>query len=185
MAKAGVAEAVIIAKIKSSPGSFDTSVEQLGLLKEAGVSEAVTIAMVQFPLGNKSSAHESDEVVPNEPKAIVYIYRRTDKMRLRPSVFVDNKEVARTEDGRFFVLKLDPGPHDITVNKGKSGGTVQFQAGRRYFFRSSFEPDFWKPRGTLELIPRETARLEVAKLQPLDPKSIKDKNLVVSNYPEP
>jgi tetratricopeptide (TPR) repeat protein len=42
-----LADSVIIAKIKSSAPAFDTSVEALGKLKQAGVSDAVLQAMVE------------------------------------------------------------------------------------------------------------------------------------------
>jgi hypothetical protein len=185
LSKAGVAEEVIVAKIKTTPASFDTSVEQLQRLKEAGVANNVTVALLQFPDGSKSAVAVTDDVIPGETKAVVYIYRRVDKIFLHPSVFVDGTEIARTDDGQFFVMKLDPGMHYISANKGNSGGKIDFKAGRRYFFRSSFEPGFWKGHGTLELVPRETASLEVAKMKPLEDKWIKNRIFIVTEYPQP
>jgi hypothetical protein len=46
MKKAGLSEAVILAKIRSSPGKFDTSTSGLVSLKQAGISDAVIEAMV-------------------------------------------------------------------------------------------------------------------------------------------
>jgi len=45
--KSGLAETVIVAKIKSSPTDFDTSTAALQELKQAGISDAVLLAMVE------------------------------------------------------------------------------------------------------------------------------------------
>lgn len=47
MAKLGLGDTVILAKIKSSPSAFDTGAEALVRLKQAGVSDAVLSAMVE------------------------------------------------------------------------------------------------------------------------------------------
>jgi len=47
MLKAGLATEIIVAKIKSSPTTFDTSAATLAELKEAKVPDAVIMAMVQ------------------------------------------------------------------------------------------------------------------------------------------
>jgi hypothetical protein len=45
--KSGLAETVIVAKIKASPTNFDTSPGALQALKQAGISDAVLLAMVE------------------------------------------------------------------------------------------------------------------------------------------
>lgn len=47
MNKAGMSEAIILAKINSSSTDFDTSTDALQLLKQAGFSDAIILAMVQ------------------------------------------------------------------------------------------------------------------------------------------
>src|SRR5262249_60566295 len=46
MLKAGLSERVVIAKIRTSPTSFDTSTDALIALKKSGVSEKVIEAMM-------------------------------------------------------------------------------------------------------------------------------------------
>ncbi len=47
MSKSGLPEAIILAKIKSSGGNFDTSPVALQELKKEGVSDAVILAILQ------------------------------------------------------------------------------------------------------------------------------------------
>jgi hypothetical protein len=49
MLKDGLAETIVIAKIKASETRFDTSAEAMNQLKQAGVSDAVLLAMVEAP----------------------------------------------------------------------------------------------------------------------------------------
>ena len=51
MVKAGLSADIIITKIKSSPSSFDTSSNALQVLKKAGVSDSVVLAMVKKESG--------------------------------------------------------------------------------------------------------------------------------------
>ncbi len=51
MLNAGLSDSIIIAKIKSSMSSFDTSAPALQSLKKVGVSDAVVLAMVQKASG--------------------------------------------------------------------------------------------------------------------------------------
>lgn len=56
MIKSGLSESLIIAKIKSSKGNFDTSPATLQTLKKAGVSDGILLAMVQSLESKPASA---------------------------------------------------------------------------------------------------------------------------------
>ena len=55
--------------------------------------------------------------------AVVYIYRPSKLMgkALEPSVFVDDIELGRMDNGRFFSLKLPPGKHLVHMTDDKKG----------------------------------------------------------------
>lgn len=67
MLNAGLNDAIIIAKIKSSKVAFDTSSPALQLLKKQGISDAVVLAMVQKESGMEvsSSTSASNGSTPN------------------------------------------------------------------------------------------------------------------------
>ncbi len=56
-------------------------------------------------------------------KAIVYVYRYKKFVggALAPSVYCDETELARMENGRYFTVKLDPGKHNFRSNDKQSG----------------------------------------------------------------
>jgi hypothetical protein len=55
------------------------------------------------------------ESAPEAPPAIVYVYRPWEAFGfgLEPAVFCDEQKVARMDNGRYFLLKLEPGVHAI------------------------------------------------------------------------
>lgn len=59
LVKAGLSSEVIVAKIKSSATSFDTSPASLQELKTSGVSDAIILAMVQAPSGGVAPPAEA------------------------------------------------------------------------------------------------------------------------------
>ena len=61
----GLSEAIIIAKIKSSNASFDTSGAALQLLKKQGITDAVVLAMVQKASGMEITSAGSASVTSN------------------------------------------------------------------------------------------------------------------------
>jgi hypothetical protein len=56
MLKGGLSEAVVLARIRSSPANFDTSTNSLLALKKAGVSDKVIEAMVSAPKSAPAAA---------------------------------------------------------------------------------------------------------------------------------
>jgi hypothetical protein len=62
MKNQGLSETIIVAKIRSSKSSFDTSSTALQSLKKAGVSDLVILAMVQ-----KASGMDITESASNSP----------------------------------------------------------------------------------------------------------------------
>ncbi len=67
MLKAGLTADVIVAKIKSSTTSFDTSPTALTELKTAGVPDAVILAMVDRPSSNGTAVEVPADGIANVP----------------------------------------------------------------------------------------------------------------------
>src|SRR6185295_5032907 len=110
----------------------------------------------------------------------VYVYRRKEfnTRNMQPSVYVDGREVARMDDGKFFIVTLEPGKHTVFVNKEYSGAEVDMKPGEEYYFRVSIKPGFWKGRGEVDFVQKEQGVLEIKKMNPLEEKWIKDKSRV-------
>jgi hypothetical protein len=118
-----------------------------------------------------------------DAKATLYVYRhrRYAGSALKPTVYADDRELARMENGRFFVVKLDPGMHSIRSNDKASGTEVDMKPGQEYYVRIDIEAGAWKGHGRITLVLPEQGRYEVKETKPLDANDIKNRELVVAD----
>ncbi len=126
-------------------------------------------------------------VVPETPTAanttdaIIYIYR-PNKMggkALEPSVFVDDIELARMDNGRYFALKLKPGKHIIHMTDDKKGYAFDMGPGQTYYFRVGIEMGMWKGHGKITLDDADRAIKEIKKIKFIGKDKIKAADVVV------
>lgn len=114
-----------------------------------------------------------------EQKASVYVYRYKQFVgsALAPSVFCDEAQLARMENGRYFAVTLDPGPHTFRSNDPQSGVQLDLKAGQEYFIRVEIAAGMMKGHGRLILTASEQGRYELTsnKLRPLDADKVSDK----------
>lgn len=121
----------------------------------------------------------------SDAKATLYVYRprRYAGSALKPSVYSDDTELARLENGRFFVAKLAPGSHTIRSNDKASGVALDMKAGTNYYVRIDIEAGAWKGHGKLTLVLPEQGQYEVKQVKPSSDSDIKNRELVSTNSP--
>src|SRR5689334_21943777 len=70
-----------------------------------------------------------------DSQVTVYIYRYKQFVgsALSPSVYCDEGELARMENGRFFAVKLPAGKHTFRSNDKQSGVEVDLKSGQDYY----------------------------------------------------
>ncbi|MGB7200776.1 MAG: DUF2846 domain-containing protein [Pyrinomonadaceae bacterium] len=127
---------------------------------------------------------KAEETRLGEP-ATVYIYRPKKMLggALEPSVYCDGVELARMDNGRYFVLKLAPGKHIIHMTNEKKGYELNMAAGQTYYFRIGIEAGMWKGQGKILLEDNDKGAAEVKKIKPLGADKIMDKTMVVTTEP--
>lgn len=115
-------------------------------------------------------------------KTTVYFYRYKQYAgsALSPSVYCDEAELARMENGRYFSVKLAPGKHTFRSNDKQSGVEVDLKPGQEYFLRVEIAAGFMKGHGRLIAVVPEQAKFELQskKLKPLDGDKITDRERV-------
>ena len=118
--------------------------------------------------------------------ATVFIYRpnKLGGRALEPSVFVDETELARMDNGRYFAVKLKPGKHIIRMTDDKKGYAFDMGPGQTYFFRIGIEMGMWKGHGKITLDDRERAVEEIKKLKFIGEDKIKAPTVVIELAPK-
>lgn len=113
-----------------------------------------------------------------DTKATVYVYRYKQFVgsALTPSVYCDDAELAKMENGRYFTLRLDPGKHAFHSNDKQSGIDLDAKAGQQYFIRVELVAGAFKGHGHLVLVAPEqgTYEMQSSKLKPLDAGKVVD-----------
>ena len=134
------------------------------------------IALAQNPASNNEATDKSDS------KATVYVYRYKQFVgsALAPSVYCDDAQLAKMENGRYFTVRIPPGKHTFHSNDKQSGIELDLQAGQQYFIRLEIAAGMMKGHGRLLLVAPEQGKYELSssKLKPLDANKVVDAGLV-------
>lgn len=119
---------------------------------------------------NTSQAHGADS------QATVYVYRYKQFVgsALSPSVYCDEIELARMDNGKFFVAKLAPGKHVFRSNDKQAGIETDLKAGQDYYIRVELATGFMKGHGRLVSVVPEQGSYEIKNLKQLGADKVKD-----------
>jgi len=175
MVKGGLSDDVVVSTIKAQPGEYSTNPESLIALKSAGVSDKVIGSMVDRMAASSAGPHTNNSGA--DDKAVVYVYRNRNSSGPppnSPSVFCDQQELARMQNGRYFSIRLDAGKHSFRSTEGQSMADLDVKAGQTYYIRGEVVPVRLKPRGRLTLMSSEQGASEVRMLKPIDSGMVKD-----------
>ena len=97
---------------------------------------------------------------------------------LEPSVYCDDKELARMDNGRHFAVDLDPGQHTCRMGDKQTGFAVDIKAGEEYYAKITIDMGLLKGRGRLNLLQKEQGAFELKKTKPLGADKVRDRSLV-------
>jgi hypothetical protein len=97
---------------------------------------------------------------------------------LEPSVYCDDKELARMDNGRHFAIDLDPGQHTCRMGDNQTGFVVDVKAGEEYYAKITLDMGLLKGRGRLNLLQKEQGAFELKKTKPLGVSKVRDRSLV-------
>ena len=125
-------------------------------------------------------AGDSQQSKTDGQKATIYFYRikQFGGSGLEPSVYCDDKELARMDNGRYFGVTLEPGKHTCRMGDNQTGFEIDMKAGEEYYSRVTIETGFWKGHGRLTLMQKEQGAFEMKKVKPLGADKVKDRSLV-------
>jgi hypothetical protein len=142
------------------------------------------LSLAIFLMSVLAVAQESTTTAPqtaevNPAKATVYVYRYKQFVgsALAPSVYCDESQLARMDNGRYFAAKVDPGKHTFRSNDPQSGLELDVKAGQEYFLRVEIAAGVMKGHGRLVLMSPEQGSYELKskKLKPLDEGKVVDR----------
>jgi len=139
-----------------------------------------TLVLLFFPAA--MTAQEPPKPSAENVRVNVYRYKQYMGKGLRPSIFCDEKDVARLQSGRYVVLALAPGKHTFRSNDKQSQIDLDLKAGQEYYIRIDIATGMWKGHGRLTLVLAEQGAGELKQMKPVDAGMIKDKEFLAADF---
>jgi hypothetical protein len=112
----------------------------------------------------------------------VYRYKQYAGSAIRPSIYVDEKDVARLQSGRYVVLALAPGKHTFRSTDKRSEIDLELKTGQEYYIRMDMMAGTWKGAGLLTLVMPEQGAGELKQTKPIDAGMVKDKEFLAADF---
>jgi hypothetical protein len=142
------------------------------------VAYAIACVMMLFSLASAQQPASQPNSTSSDTKsqATVYVYRYKQFVgkALSPSVYCDENELARMENGRYFVVTLAPGQHVFRSNDKQAGINLDLKPGEKYYVRVEIATGLMKGHGRLVSVAPEQGSYEIKNLKPLDSDKVKD-----------
>ena len=137
--------------------------------KSSLVAILLSLAFAWAPM----PATQSQEVPAQTTEVVIYRPKRFAGSALNPSVYIDNEQVARLGNGRFFTLRLPAGRHSFTSNTTNAPRThIELKSGGKTYLELVLMPSVGSAWGKVSwrLVPAEEvdAKGALEKLKPLD-----------------
>lgn len=143
--------------------------------------KVVALCLVVFALATFSPTALAEEAPVSKPEAkaaaadatatlVFYRPKRFYGSGLTPSVYIDGEEVARMDNGRYFVVTAKPGTLKITSSMKHDPLPVEAKAGQIQYLEMAIMTGTWKGGGRLIPTPAAEAQEVLKKLKPLDQK---------------
>lgn len=107
---------------------------------------------------------------PQSSAIVFYRPKRFVGSGLTPSVYVNGEQVARLDNGRFFVLHLEPGKYKLSSSMKHDPLEIEIKAGKLEFMEMVILTGNWRGGGRLIPTGESDGREALKKLKPLDKK---------------
>jgi Protein of unknown function (DUF2846) len=147
----------------------------LSLLLAAAVCYAQEPAPAATPSAPSEPAPASDS---NKGRIYFYRIKQYAGSALEPSVYCDDKELARMDNGRYFAVDLEPGKHTCRMGDKQTGFEIDIKAGDEYYAKITHDMGVFKGHGRVTLVQKEQGAFELKKVKPLGVSKVKDRTLV-------
>jgi len=134
----------------------------------------------QTPAPAQASSGSSDAACLH-----VYRQRRYTGSALAPSIYVDDRQIARVGNGRRVTIRLTPAAHTMRSDDKSSAISLDTKAGQDYYIRVDEETGFWKGHGRLTLVLPEQGAAEYKLQKPIEEDRKINKELILGDSEAP
>ncbi len=119
------------------------------------------------PAQPAQTAPKAAAQTPTQPKATIVFYRPGAfyGKALKPSLYVDGKEIGRLSSGRYLGFETTAGPHTLTSSKKNSDIQITLGANETEYVEMVIQSGTWRGSGRLIPVPAEEGKQKSSKLK--------------------
>jgi Protein of unknown function (DUF2846) len=152
--------------------SFTAAILVIGLLAvlPASSQQPQTNPAAQVPTdGAKPSTTSASDVDKGKDSTIVFFREHhLTGSALKPSIFLDGKEMDRLANGHWFSVRAEPGKHELQSSaKNEPATVIETVAGGTTYVQMVILMGNWRGGGRLLQVDAVEAQKVIAKLKPL------------------
>lgn len=133
--------------------------------------QAQTAPTAQAPAQAANPASASPAADTDTKKGSIIVFLREHHFTgsaLKPSIFLDGKELDRLVNGRWFSVQAEPGKHQLQSSaKNEPATVIETVAGETTYVQMVILQGTWRGGGRLLQVNAGEAQKVIAKLKPL------------------
>lgn len=107
----------------------------------------------------------------SEPQTTIVVFREKhfQGSALKPSIYVDDQEITRLNNGSYFTLPIKPGKHTLSSSaKHEAPLEIDVKAGESSYIQMIVVAGTWRGAGRLVPVPAADGKNTVSKLNVLE-----------------
>jgi len=100
---------------------------------------------------------------------VVFREKHFEGSALKPSIYVDDQEITRLNNGSYFTLPIKPGKHILNSSaKHEAPLEIDVKAGESNYVQMIIVAGTWRGAGRLVPVPADAGKSSISKLKPLE-----------------
>jgi hypothetical protein len=117
----------------------------------------------------------------DEDPGTVYVYRigQYNGSFNKLTLFCDGKETARLQNGRYFVMKLQPGTHLLSDKQAQYNIKIKIESGRTYYLQAGILMGVIGGHPRFTLTDPQSGAEDIKKVRLLNKENVRDRRVVV------
>lgn len=123
-------------------------------------SIAIAVLLTSSLLWAQTSATTQEQKPVSVATICIYRPHRFEGYSLKPSVYIDQVEVARLHNGESVQVTVSAGQHRVNSNDKSTGIDLDAKAGQTYYMRVDIKTGAWKGHGAITLIDAQEGKYE-------------------------
>lgn len=98
----------------------------------------------------------------------IYRVKKFTGSALKPSVYVDGRQVARLQNGRYFTMNLAPGHHVLSSTAKAADLEFDIKPGEKHYIEMIIVSGTWRGGGRFVPVSENDGKAAIQKLKPSD-----------------